>query len=157
MIGERADLMEKVTALCKRRGFVFQSSEIYGGINAIYDYGPYGVALRRNIRNLWWRHMIELREDVVGLESSVIMNPEVWVASGHVTGFTDPMVDCLGQCKQRWRADHLSGDRCPNCGGPLSEPRQFNLMFKTHIGPVEGSGADVYLRPETAQGMFVDF
>jgi glycyl-tRNA synthetase len=157
MIGERADLMEKVTALCKRRGFVFQSSEIYGGINAIYDYGHYGVALRRNIRNLWWRHMIELREDVVGLESSVIMNPEVWVASGHVSGFTDPMVDCLGECKQRWRADHLSGDRCPNCGGPLSEPRQFNLMFKTHIGPVEGSGADVYLRPETAQGMFVDF
>jgi glycyl-tRNA synthetase len=157
MIGERADLMEKVTALCKRRGFVFQSSEIYGGINAIYDYGHYGVALRRNIRNLWWRHMIELRDDVVGLESSVIMNPEVWVASGHVSGFTDPMVDCLGECKQRWRADHLSGDRCPNCGGPLSEPRQFNLMFKTHIGPVEGSGADVYLRPETAQGMFVDF
>ncbi|MBJ7599937.1 glycine--tRNA ligase [Candidatus Nephthysia bennettiae] len=149
--------MEKVTALCKRRGFVFQSSEIYGGINAIYDYGPYGVALRRNIRNLWWRRMVELRDDVVGLESSVIMNPAVWTASGHVAGFTDPMVDCLGRCKQRWRADHLSGDRCPNCGGPLSQPRQFNLMFKTFIGPLEEAAAQVYLRPETAQGMFVDF
>jgi glycyl-tRNA synthetase len=154
---EREDLMERVTALCKRRGFVFQSSEIYGGINAIYDYGPYGVALRRNIRNLWWRHMVELREDVVGLESSVIMNPAVWEASGHVSGFTDPMVDCMGQCKQRWRADHLSGDRCPNCGGPLSPARQFNLMFKTFIGPLEEAAAQVYLRPETAQGMFVDF
>ncbi|MDQ6742326.1 MAG: glycine--tRNA ligase [Candidatus Dormibacteraeota bacterium] len=149
--------MEKVTALTKRRGFVFQSSEIYGGINAIYDYGPYGVALRRNIRNLWWRRMVELRDDVVGLESSVIMNPAVWTASGHVAGFTDPMVDCLGRCKQRWRADHLSGDRCPNCGGPLSQPRQFNLMFKTFIGPLEEGAAQVYLRPETAQGMFVDF
>jgi glycyl-tRNA synthetase len=149
--------MEKVTALCKRRGFVFQSSEIYGGINAIYDYGPYGVALRRNIRNLWWRHMVELRDDVVGLESSVIMNPAVWAASGHLSGFTDPMVDCLGECKQRWRADHLTSDRCPNCGGPLSEPRQFNLMFKTFIGPVTDAAAEVYLRPETAQGMFVDF
>jgi glycyl-tRNA synthetase len=115
------------------------------------------VALRRNIRNLWWRHMVELREDVVGLESSVIMNPAVWNASGHVAGFTDPMVDCLGECKQRWRADHLSGDRCPNCGGPLSQPRLFNLMFKTFIGPVEDAAAQVYLRPETAQGMFVDF
>jgi glycyl-tRNA synthetase len=157
LITQRQDLMEKVTALSKRRGFVFQSSEIYGGINAIYDYGHYGVALRRNIRNLWWRHMVELREDVVGLESSVIMNPEVWVASGHVSGFSDPLVDCLGECKQRWRADHIEGDRCPKCGGPLSQPRQFNLMFKTYIGPVEGEGAQVYLRPETAQGMFVDF
>nr|MDQ6922199.1 glycine--tRNA ligase [Candidatus Dormibacteraeota bacterium] len=116
-----------------------------------------GVALRRNIRNLWWRRMVELRDDVVGLESSVIMNPAVWTASGHVAGFTDPMVDCLGRCKQRWRADHLSGDRCPNCGGPLSQPRQFNLMFKTFIGPLEEGAAQVYLRPETAQGMFVDF
>jgi glycyl-tRNA synthetase len=157
MIGERQDLMEKVTALTKRRGFVFQSSEIYGGINAIYDYGPYGVALRRNIRNLWWRHMVDLRDDMVGLESSVIMNPAVWAASGHLSGFTDPMVDCLGECKQRWRADHLTSDRCPKCGGPLSEPRQFNLMFKTFIGPVTDAAAEVYLRPETAQGMFVDF
>jgi glycyl-tRNA synthetase len=157
MITERTDLMEKVTALCKRRGFVYPSSEIYGGINALYDYGPYGVALRRNIRNLWWRHVVELRDDVVGLESTVIMNPKVWVASGHVGGFTDPMVDCLGTCKKRWRADHLTSDRCPECGGPLSPPRQFNLMFKTHIGPVEDTASEAYLRPETAQGMFVDF
>jgi glycyl-tRNA synthetase len=157
MIAERHDLMEKVTALCKRRGLVYPSSEIYGGIGALYDYGPYGVALRRNIRNLWWRHVVELRDDVVGLEASIIMNPRVWEASGHVGGFTDPMVDCLGKCKKRWRADHLTSDVCPECGGPLSEPRQFNLMFKTHIGPVEEQAAEVYLRPETAQGMFVDF
>lgn len=154
---ERDELMDRVVALCKRRGFVYPSSEIYGGINALYDYGPYGVLLRRNIRNLWWRHVVELRDDVVGLESTVIMHPEVWVASGHVQSFTDPLVDCLGECRRRWRADHLAGDRCPECGGPLSEPRQFNLMFKTFIGPVEESAAQVYLRPETAQGMFVDF
>jgi len=157
MIGERQDLMEKVTALCKRRGFVYPSSEIYGGLGGLYDYGPYGVALRRNIRELWWRHTVELRDDVVGLESSIIMNPQVWVASGHVGGFSDPLVDCLGECRRRWRADHLTSDRCPQCGGALSEPRQFNLMFRTHIGPVEDTASEVYLRPETAQGMFVDF
>ena len=153
----REQLMEKVVALCKRRGFVFQSSEIYGGVNGLYDYGPYGVALRRAIRNLWWRHMVELRDDVVGLEASIIMHPQVWVASGHVGGFSDPLVQCLGQCKERWRADHLEGDRCPKCGGELGEPRQFNLMFHTFVGPVEDSAARVYLRPETAQAMFVDF
>jgi glycyl-tRNA synthetase len=153
----REQLMEKVVALCKRRGFVYQSSEIYGGIQALYDYGPYGVALKRNIRNLWWRHVVELRDDVVGLESTVIMHPEVWVASGHVGEFSDPLVECLGRCKKRWRADHLDGDRCPECGGELSEPRRFNLMFKTSIGPVEDGASIAYLRPETAQGMFVDF
>jgi glycyl-tRNA synthetase len=154
---EREQLMDRVVALCKRRGFVYPSSEIYGGINALYDYGPYGVELRRNIRSLWWRHMVELRDDVVGLEASIIMNPQVWVASGHVGGFTDPLVDCLGTCRKRWRADHLETDRCPECGGPLSAPRQFNLMFQTHIGPVPDDANTVYLRPETAQGMFVDF
>jgi glycyl-tRNA synthetase len=154
---DRAEVMEKVVALSKRRGFVYPSSEIYGGINALYDYGPYGVAMKRNIRELWWRHVVDMRDDVVGLESTVIMHPEVWVASGHVSNFTDPMVDCLGTCKKRWRADLLQGDRCPECGGPLSEPRHFNLMFKTYIGPVEDTAAQVYLRPETAQGMFVDF
>ena len=157
MIANREQLMEKVVALCKRRGFVYQSSEIYGGIQALYDYGPYGVALKRNIRNLWWRHVVELRDDVVGLESTVIMHPEVWVASGHVGEFSDPLVECLGRCKKRWRADHLDGDRCPECGGELSEPRRFNLMFKTSIGPVEDGASIAYLRPETAQGMFVDF
>ncbi len=153
----REELMEKVVALAKRRGFVYPSSEIYGGINALYDYGPYGVALRRNIRQLWWRHVVDLRDDIVGLESTIIMHPEVWVASGHVATFNDPMVDCLGTCKKRWRADHLKTDRCPECGGPLSEPRMFNLMFKTHVGPVEDAASVAYLRPETAQGMFVDF
>ncbi len=157
MITERHDLMEKVTALCKRRGFVYPSSEIYGGLGGLYDYGPYGVALRRNIRDLWWRHMVELRDDVVGLEATIIAHPEVWVASGHVSGFSDPLVDCLGICRKRWRADHLDTDRCPECGGPLSKPRQFNLMFRTHIGPVEDTASQVYLRPETAQGMFLNF
>ena len=157
MTVDREQLMEKVVALCKRRGFVYPSSEIYGGINALYDYGPYGVALRRAIRELWWRHVVDLRDDVVGLETSIIMHPEVWVASGHVSGFSDPLVECLGTCHRRWRADHVAGDRCPECGGPLGEPRLFNLMFKTFIGPVEDSTSQVYLRPETAQGMFVDF
>ena len=155
---DREQLMDRVVALCKRRGFVFPSSEIYGGIGALYDYGHYGVALRRNLRNLWWRHIVDLRDDVVGLEASIIMNSRVWQASGHLgAGFADPMVECMGECKRRWRADHLNGDRCPECGGPLSAPRQFNLMFKTHVGPVEDEAALVYLRPETAQGMFVDF
>jgi len=158
MIGERQDLMEKVTALCKRRGFVFPSSEIYGGLGGLYDYGPYGVAMRRNIRSLWWRHVVELREDVVGLEATIIAPSEVWNASGHLSsGFSDPLVDCLGTCRRRWRADHLESNVCPECGGPLSEPRQFNLMFKTHIGPVEDTASAAYLRPETAQGMFLNF
>ena len=149
--------LETLVSLCKRRGFVFQSSEIYGGINAVYDFGPLGVLLRRRIRDLWWREMVELRDDVEGIEAAILMNPLVWQASGHLSNFSDPMVDCLGECHQRWRADHLKGDRCPNCGGPLSSPRQFNLMFKTFIGPVEDEGSVVYLRPETAQGMFVNF
>jgi glycyl-tRNA synthetase len=153
---EREGLIDKIVSLAKRRGFVFPSSEIYGGINALYDYGPLGVELKRNIRNSWWRAMVELRDDVFGIESSIIMHPRVWEASGHVSNFTDPMVDCK-QCKMRWRADHLETDRCPNCGGELTEARQFNLMFKTFIGPVEDSAAQVFLRPETAQGMFVNF
>ena len=149
--------MEKVVALAKRRGFIFPSSEIYGGLSGFYDYGPYGVALKRAIRDLWWRHMVDLRDDVVGLESSLIMPSAVWAASGHLTNFVDPLRQCLGACKKRWRADNVKGDRCPECGGALDEARMFNLMFKTHVGPVEDSSSEVYLRPETAQGMFVDF
>ncbi len=149
--------LETLVSLCKRRGFVFQSSEIYGGINAVYDFGPLGVRLRRRIRDLWWREMVDLRDDVEGVEASILMNPMVWQASGHLTNFSDPLVDCLGECHQRWRSDLLEGDRCPNCGGALSAPRQFNLMFKTFIGPVDDEGSVVYLRPETAQGMFVNF
>jgi glycyl-tRNA synthetase len=148
--------MEKLVSLCKRRGFIFQSSEIYGGINACWDYGPLGVALKRNIKEHWWQAMTQLRDDVVGIDASILMHPNVWRASGHVDGFTDPMVDCK-QCKRRYKADDLEGDRCPSCGGELTEPRQFNLMFKTHIGPVEEDASVVYLRPETAQGIYVNF
>ncbi len=163
-----ADTIDKLVSLCKQRGFVFPSSEIYGGINALYDFGPLGVRLRRNIRAAWWRAMIEQRDDVEPIETSIIMNPKVWEASGHVGGFTDPLADCTGKCRRRWREDHLADERrargkaedeagCPECGGALTDARQFNLMFKTFIGPMEESAAQVYLRPETAQGMFVNF
>jgi glycyl-tRNA synthetase len=153
-----ADLMEAVTSLAKRRGIAFQSSEIYGGLRSSWDYGPLGVELRRNIRNAWWRSMVQLRDDIVGLEAAIIMSPRVWEASGHVEGFHDPLVECLN-CHQRFRQDHLGQDpTCPNCGEKrFTEPRQFNLMFKTHMGPVEDESSVAYLRPETAQGMFVDF
>jgi glycyl-tRNA synthetase len=172
-----ADLMEAITSLAKRRGIVFQSSEIYGGLRSFWDYGPLGVELKRNVKQLWWRSMVQLRDDVVGLDASVIMSPKVWEASGHLESFTDPLVECLN-CHQRFRADHLPGVHapqsgheedettvdmhakpvCPNCGHDrFTDPRNFNLMFKTFMGPVEEDAATVYLRPETAQGMFVDF
>jgi glycyl-tRNA synthetase len=152
-----ADLMEAVTSLAKRRGIAFQSSEIYGGLRSSWDYGPLGVELRRNIRSSWWRSMVQLRDDVVGLEAAIIMSPRVWEASGHVAGFHDPLVECLN-CHQRFRQDHLGDDPiCPNCGQKrFTEPRQFNMMFKTNMGPVEDESSVTYLRPETAQAMFVD-
>jgi glycyl-tRNA synthetase len=172
-----AELMDAITSLAKRRGIVFPSSEIYGGLRSSWDYGPLGVELKRNVRDAWWRSMVQLREDVVGIDAAVIMSPKVWEASGHVEVFTDPLVECLN-CHQRFRADHLPGfhapqsgheedqtsvdmkdhPRCPNCGNDrFTDPRNFNLMFKTHMGPVEDEANAVYLRPETAQGMFVDF
>jgi len=162
------DLIEKLVSLSKQRGFVFPSSEIYGGINALYDFGPLGTRLRRNIRNSWTRRMVDLRDDVELMETSIIMHPRVWEASGHVQNFTDPLVDCTGKCRRRWREDHLEEERrvrgkdpalrlCPECDGALTEARNFNLMFKTFAGPVEDSSTQVWLRPETAQGMFVDF
>src|SRR3989442_10240352 len=157
MTVSREQLMEKVVALTKRRGFIFPSSEIYGGVSGFYDYGPYGVAMKRAIRDLWWSHMVDLRDDVVGVESTLMMPAAVWAASGHLTNFVDPLRQCLGRCKKRWRADHVKGDTCPECGGPLDEPRMFNLMFKTHVGPVEDTSLEGYLRPETAQGMVVGF
>ena len=157
MTVDRDQLMDKVVALTKRRGFIYPSSEIYGGLSGFYDYGPYGVALKRAIRDLWWRHVVELRDDVVGLETTLVMPSQVWAASGHLTNFVDPLRQCTGRCKKRWRADTVKGDKCPECGGPLDEARMFNLMFKAHVGPVEDSSSEVYLRPETAQGMFVDF
>jgi len=154
--------MEAVVGLCKRRGFIFPSAEIYGGFRSTYDYGPLGVQLLRNVKDAWWRSMVQLRDDVVGLDAAVLGPPEVWQASGHLATFTDPLVDCRS-CKQRWRADHLEPAEdgklhCPNCDSTdLTEPRDFNLMFKTHTGPVADDGSVAYLRPETAQGMFINF
>ncbi|MCL2182263.1 MAG: glycine--tRNA ligase [Chitinispirillia bacterium] len=153
------DLMNTIVSLAKRRGFIFQSSEIYGGLNSCWDYGPLGVELKRNVKDAWWRAMVTNRRDIVGLDASILMHPKVWEASGHLTGFSDPMVDCK-KCKERFRADHLENlDKCPKpkCGGELTEVRKFNLMFKTFMGPVEDSSATVYMRPETAQGIFVNF
>jgi len=163
-MAESAVTMEKIVNLCKRRGFVFPSSEIYGGLGSCWDYGPLGVELKRNVKEAWWRDVVTSRPDVVGLDCSIMMHPKVWEASGHVANFSDPMVDCK-KCKARFRADHLSDLRCPEkpskrpgeCGGELTEPRNFNLMFRTHMGPVEETAAVVYLRPETAQGIFVNF
>jgi glycyl-tRNA synthetase len=157
-----AQNMETIVSLAKRRGFVFPSSEIYGGMGGFWDYGPLGVELKNNVKAAWWRQMVQLRDDIVGLDAAIIMNPRVWEASGHVAGFSDPMVDCRN-CKLRFRAEDLKGPpaeiACPNCGnrGTLTEPRQFHLMFSTHVGPVEESASVAYLRPETAQGIFVNF
>jgi glycyl-tRNA synthetase len=148
--------MEKLVSLAKRRGFFFQSSEIYGGIQGVWDYGPLGVGLRNNIKRAWWRAMVDLRDDVVGLDAGILMNPRVWEASGHVQNFTDPLVECK-RCHQRFRADQVVGTRHEEDGGEFTEARQFNLMFKTFAGPVESSSTQVYLRPETAQGIFVNF
>ena len=148
--------MEKIVSLCRRRGFIFPSSEIYGGLSSCWDYGPLGVELKRNVKEAWWKEVVQQRGDIVGLDTSILMHPQVWEASGHLKGFSDPMVDCK-ECKMRWRADELESNVCPSCGGELTEPRQFNLMFKTFMGPVEDEAGTVYLRPETAQGIFVNF
>ena len=179
--------MDKIVSLSKRRGFIFQSSEIYGGTGSCWDYGPLGVELKNNVKRVWWRDSVQNRADMVGLDSSILMHPRVWQASGHLDHFTDPMVDCR-MCKRRFRADKLDdepwvhyceatkgnkfiipgGEACKHCGkkrtlcpacgkGELTEPRQFNLMFKTFMGPVEEDAAMTYLRPETAQGIFVNF
>jgi glycyl-tRNA synthetase len=160
--------LEKIVALCKRRGFIFQSSEIYGGLASTYDYGHYGVLLKNNVKAEWWRAVLQERDDMVALDAAILMHPRTWEASGHLEGFTDPLVQCLGECKKRWREDDVreqqlgaedaEGEiRCPECGGELSEARQFNLMFETLMGPSEETGMKVYLRPETAQGIFVNF
>jgi glycyl-tRNA synthetase len=150
------ELLEKVTNLAKRRGFIFQSAEIYGGFRSTYDYGPLGVNMLRNVKQAWWRDMVQTRVDIVGLDAAILGPPAIWAASGHLATFTDPLVDCK-KCKERWRADKINGV-CPNCGSTeFTEPRDFNLMFKTQAGPVEGEGATAYLRPETAQGIFTNF
>jgi len=148
--------MEKIVSLCQRRGFIFPSSEIYGGLSSCWDYGPLGVELKRNIKEAWWQALVRERDDIVGLDASIMMHPKTWEASGHIKGFTDPLVECKS-CHLRWRADELKDTRCPSCGGELTEPRMFNLMFKTFMGPVEEEASTIYLRPETAQGIFVNF
>jgi glycyl-tRNA synthetase len=155
--------MDDIVRLCKQRGFIFPSAEIYGGFRSTYDYGPLGVLMLRNVKEAWWRSMVQLRHDVVGLDASILSSPKIWAASGHLENFTDPLVDCRN-CKERWRADHLEPNpedgkiHCPNCGSTdLTEARAFNLMFKTFAGPVESDANVAYLRPETAQGHFVNF
>ncbi|MDP2693071.1 MAG: glycine--tRNA ligase [bacterium] len=164
--------LEHIVSLAKRRGFIFQSSEIYGGLSSCYDYGPLGVELKNNVKAAWWKAMVQERDDVVGLDSSILMHPTTWEASGHLDGFTDPLVDCK-KCKKRWRADHLlqstsakpdfrpgshMGDvKCPDCGGELTDIRRFNLMFKTFMGAVEEDTTTIYLRPETCQGIYLNF
>ena len=159
MASSDSELFDKVVNLCKRRSFVFPSAEIYGGFRSTYDYGPLGVLMLRNVKDAWWRSMVQLRSDVVGLDAAILSPPQVWEASGHLENFSDPLVDCT-ECKTRHREDQLEDPNiCPSCGksGTFTEARAFNLMFKTQAGPVEGAGADVYLRPETAQGMFINF
>ncbi len=157
--------MDKIVSLCKRRGFVFPSSEIYGGLGSSYDYGHYGVLLKNNVKGQWWRAMLQERDDIVALDSAIIQHPTTWDASGHLAGFTDPLIDCR-TCKLRFRADHLDQSQCgrkpskhpgetPDCD--LTEAREFNLMFETTVGPVKEEGSTVYLRPETAQGIFLNF
>ena len=149
--------MDKILSLSKRRGFVFQSSEIYGGLNATWDYGPLGVELKRNVKDTWWRSIVHKRGDVVGLDAAILMHPQVWITSGHVEGFTDPLIECRS-CHTRYRSDDLTEQKCPNCGATdFTDPRQFNLMFKTFMGPAEDTASQIYLRPETAQGIFVNF
>ena len=165
--------MDRMMSLSKRRGFMFQSSEIYGGLGSTWDYGPLGVELKRNVKEAWWRSVITERDDMVGLDAAILMHPQVWVASGHVENFSDPLVECK-ECNSRFRQDHLLEEtgidpespeaeaalkelRCPNCSGELGPPRRFNLMFKTFMGPVEDTANEVFLRPETAQGIFVNF
>ena len=151
------ELMQKIESLCKRRGFIFQGSELYGGLAGTWDYGPLGVALKKNIERLWWNRFVESREDNYGMETAILMNSKVWETSGHVGGFSDPLVEC-SKCKHRFRADQLEDKtKCPDCGGALGAERQFNMMFKTQIGALEDSSSTVYLRPENAQGMFVNY
>jgi glycyl-tRNA synthetase len=148
--------LDVMASLCKRRGFIFPSSEIYGGFESTWDYGPMGVELKRNVKQAWWKAMVQERDDIVGLDASILMSPKVWEASGHTTNFNDPLVECKS-CRKRFREDEIDAKACPSCEGELAEPRQFNTMFKTFVGPIEEDAAVTYLRPETAQGIFVNF
>jgi glycyl-tRNA synthetase len=152
-----SELMEKIISLCKRRGIIYQGSEIYGGLAGTWDYGPLGLALKNNVKNLWWKKFVTDREDMYGVDAAILMNQKVWQATGHVGGFSDPLVEC-SKCKKRFREDHLKDKKkCPDCGGTLGESRQFNMLFKTSVGAIEDDTSISYLRPETAQGMFVNY
>jgi len=153
---KQPDVMEKISSLCKRRGFIFQSSEIYGGLSSVWDYGPLGAELKRNLKDAWWDTYVHGRDDIDGLDAAILMNPQVWMASGHVSSFEDALVDCKS-CKKRFKVEHITEKKCPECGGEITESRQFNLMLRTHLGPIEDQGSLSYLRPETAQGIFVNF
>jgi len=154
---ENNELMENIISLCKRRGFIYQGSEIYGGLAGTWDYGPYGVALKNNVRNLWWKKFVTDREDMYGIDAAILMNQNVWKATGHVGGFSDPLVECR-KCKKRFRADQLEDiKKCPECNGEMGEERQFNMLFRTNVGALENDESISYLRPETAQGMFVNY
>jgi glycyl-tRNA synthetase len=155
-MAKKEENLDKIVSLCKRRGFVFPGSEIYGGLANSFDYGPLGVELKNNIKNAWWKRFVHDRDDMVGIDAALIMNPKVWEASGHLETFSDPLVECK-KCHHRFRADHVDGQKCPDCGGELTKPKQFNLMLKTFLGPIENEENTVYFRPETAQAMFVDF
>jgi glycyl-tRNA synthetase len=150
--------LEDITSLAKRRGFIFQGSEVYGGLSGTWDYGPLGVQLKRNLENQWWKTFVEERDDMFGVDAAILMNPSVWRASGHVDTFTDPLVEC-SNCKSRFRADHTNLEKCENCGqeGTIGAAREFNMMFKTHVGPVQDDESISYLRPETAQGIFTNY
>ena len=153
----KSNLISKIISLCKRRGFIFQSSEIYGGIGGFYDFGPLGVEMKRNIKDLWWKEMIQNHENIVGLDASIIMSPKVWQASGHLTaGFADTLLECK-KCHKRFRKDEIKQNKCPECGGKLTKPRKFNLMMKTFVGPVEEEASLTYLRAETCQGIYMNF
>ncbi len=153
---ENKDLMEKLISLCKRRGFIYPGSEIYGGLAGTYDYGPLGVLLKNNIKNMWWKRFVEDRTDMYGIDAAILMNQEVWKASGHVGGFADPMSECI-VCKHKFRTDQLTSENCPDCGGKLGESKQFNMMFQTKVGALQDETSVSYLRPETAGGIFVNF
>jgi len=155
-MAQNPELIDKIVSLCKRRGFIFPGSEIYGGLANSWDYGPLGVELKNNIKNIWWKRFVHMRDDMVGIDAALIMNPKVWESSGHLKNFTDPLVECK-KCHHRFKKDSLEGTKCPDCGGELTESKQFNLMLKTHLGPTEDDTSVVYFRPETAQAMFVDF
>ncbi len=156
MAETKPELMEKIISLCKRRGFIFPGSEIYGGLANSFDYGPLGVELKNNIKNIWWKRFVHQRDDMVGIDASLLMNPKVWQSSGHLENFSDPLVECK-KCHHRFRKDTIEGNNCPDCKGELTKAKQFNLMLKTFLGPAEEEANVVYFRPETAQAMFVDF